>query len=255
MTADPTTTSPGLAAAEPATAILGPRVLVRDMTPADAEAVSRLADRLVGQGYYPTALVLEYLARGATAAGPLASVAVLPPASPALRDATEPAVPALAEAICTADGAALVGFRFAFAPGRWEEGRGDGLTPDRWPAGLDQTAYFQSCFVDDAVMGQGVGRRLAARTLDRLRAVGARAVVAHSWKESPHGSSRRYLTRLGFRAVAEHVDYWSGIDYVCKLDGAPCRCTAIEMVLDLGPTAPPGPEPGLTPSESERASP
>ena len=112
-----------------------------------------------------------------------------------------------------------------------------------WPAPLSETAYFQSCFVDPARMGQGIGRRLAHRALADLKAAGARAVVAHSWKESPHGSPLRYLNRLGFDAVAEHLEYWANVDYSCARDGRPCRCTAIEVVLDLctweGPRASP----------------
>ena len=88
-------------------------------------------------------------------------------------------------------------------------------------------------------MAQDVGARaLDGAEADHLaladlKASGARAVVAHSWKESPHGSSLRYLTRLGFEAVAEHPEYWVDVDYTCALDGKPCRCTAIEVVLDL----------------------
>ena len=76
---------------------------------------------------------------------------------------------------------------------------------------------------------------MARASLADLARLGARGVVTHSWKESPRGSSRRYLERLDFRVVAEHADYWINVDYTCSLDGRPCRCTALEMVRTLTP--------------------
>ena len=104
---------------------------------------------------------------------------------------------------------------------------------------MADTAYFQSCFVDDRCMGKGIGRRLAWLAMDDLKRTGTRAVVAHSWKESPHGSSLRYLTRLGFQAVSEHLEYWKEVDYICRRCGQPCLCTAIEVVMDLEAWEPP----------------
>ena len=180
---------------------------LRTMQPGDSEAVSALADVLVGSGYYPPSLVDEYRIRSTDGDHVQSWVAV--------------------------DGEEIVAFRFTFPPGRWSEGRGKGLSPEDWPVGLEKAAYFQSCFVSESYMGHGIGRRLAAASLEALRAHGTGMVVAHCWKESPHNSSFRYLTRLGFQPVTEHPLYWVDVDYVCKLDGQPCRCTAIEMILDL----------------------
>lgn len=181
---------------------------LRAMTLADAEAVSHLADRLAGLDYYPPDLVRAYVDRATTATATTAYVAEL-------------------------DGR-MVAFRFAFPPGRWSAGRGRGLSPALWPHPLGATAYFQSCFVDPACTGHGLGGALAQLALDDLRSLGARAVVAHSWKESPHDSSRRYLSRLGFVEVGEHPGYWAEVDYLCSgCRTRPCTCTALEMVLDL----------------------
>lgn len=178
------------------------------MTPPDAPAVAALALAVIGPGYYPAETVLEYLAKSTTPEGTAVShVAFV--------------------------GERLVGFRFALPPGAWESGRGRGLHPERWPAPLERCGYFQSSYLDPAFMGRGIGRRLAERALRDLKAIGALAVVTHSWKESPHNSSFRYLSRLGFEVVAEIPDYWMDVDYTCVLDGRPCRCTAIEMVLGL----------------------
>ena len=182
------------------------------MRPEDAPAVSALADRLIGQDYYPADRVEADLARSTVDGVALCYVAE------------------------TDDG--LVGFRLTFPPGRWSAGRGGGkgLTPGRWPAPIEQAGYFQSCFIDPAMTGRGLGRRLGLRALDDLRRCGARLAVAHSWKESPHGSSMRYLARLGFTPIAEHPHYWAEVDYLCS--GCwlkPCICTAVEMVRPLDP--------------------
>ncbi len=126
-----------------------------------------------------------------------------------------------------------VGFRFTCSPGNWEHGRGIGLSPQKWKFPLSETAYFQSCFVASSVMGQGVGRQLSHAALDALRQTNVPQVVAHSWKESPHQSSFRYLSKLGFTTVVEYPRYWEQVDYICPRCGHPCLCTAIEMVLEL----------------------
>ena len=90
---------------------------------------------------------------------------------------------------------------------------------------------------------------MARWALDDLRASGAGFVLTHSWKESPHGSSRRYLEKLGFRVVAEHVDYWAEVDYVCRRDGKPCRCTALRN--SRGIRTPPEVRPSLDRREAK----
>ncbi|MEC9073014.1 MAG: GNAT family N-acetyltransferase [Myxococcota bacterium] len=189
-------------------------IRIRRMEEADVDGVSLLADRLVGSSYYTPDLVREYRRRSSAGHDVFSYVAE------------------------TTDGE-LVAFRFVLPAGRWSGGRGKGLSPERWPADLSDTAYFQSCFVDDRCMGKGIGRRLAWQAMDDLKRAGTRAVVAHSWKESPHGSSLRYLTRLGFQPVAEHLEYWKEVDYVCRRCGEPCLCTAIEVVMDLEAWEPP----------------
>jgi ribosomal protein S18 acetylase RimI-like enzyme len=178
------------------------------MVPADADAIQGLADRVIGPGYYPRATVLDYLERSTAKDGSV--------------------VAHVAHA-----GERLIGFRFALPPGNWDGGRGAGLFPDRWPAPVARSGYFQSAFLDPEFTGRGVGKRMARRALDDLAALGAEGVVTHSWKESPHNSSARYLTALGFEVVAEIPEYWRDVDYTCVLDGKPCLCTALEMVRAL----------------------
>ena len=125
------------------------------------------------------------------------------------------------------------GMRITFPPGHWQRGKGRGLAPERWGVELKDTAYFQSLFIDPSLTGQGWGTRLSRQAIQILLKVGAKAVVTHSWKESPHDSSRRYLCGLGFSSVASHPGYWNEVAFSCSRCGRPCACTAEEMILKL----------------------
>lgn len=186
---------------------------VRALRSADIPRVVALADRLIGRGYWTVEALAEALAAAT-----------------------------VDDVVCChlaqdAEGE-LLGFRLAQPPGAWSSGRGAALAADQWPFDLERAAYFQSAWVAPRARGLGVGAAMAWAAIADLRRLGAAGVVTHSWKESPQGSSRRYLERLGFVAVAEHRDYWIDVDYTCSRDGRPCRCTAIEMVLPLDSEAP-----------------
>lgn len=128
----------------------------------------------------------------------------------------------------------IVGVRFTYAPGRWSHGKGKGLNPSLWPRAFADTAYFQSLFLDERLQGQGWGVKLSLASIERLRAIGARGIVCHSWKESPGGSSSKYLEKMGFKVIAEHPLYWSEVDYNCtRCLKPPCQCTAVEMYLEI----------------------
>lgn len=125
------------------------------------------------------------------------------------------------------------GIRITYPPGCWNHGKGKGLSPELWKIPQEETAYFQSLFIDPALTGQGWGKKLSMRSLESLRSLKARAVVCHSWKESPNDSSGRYLRALGFEVVATHPLYWKDVDYICTRCGKPCLCTAEEMIKHL----------------------
>lgn len=128
----------------------------------------------------------------------------------------------------------IKGIRITFPPSGWETGKGKGLSPELWPYPLSETAYFQSLFIDPDCTGKGYGRELSLKSIEALKKLGTKGVVCHSWKESPHNSSIKYLKRLGFKSVKEHLEYWKEVDYICtKCQKKPCLCTAEEMYLEL----------------------
>lgn len=128
----------------------------------------------------------------------------------------------------------IKGLRITFPPGKWDKGKGEGLSPDLWPHSIEETAYFQSLFIAPELTGQGLGKELSTKSIEALRAAGAKGIVCHSWKQSPHDSSGRYLKKLGFKWVKEHPEYWKNVDYLCtRCKVKPCLCTADEMYMEL----------------------
>lgn len=181
-------------------------MMIREFLSHDVARVKAFADTAVGEGYYTEAELTEIQKRSIAKTGEICSFLLVD-------EKTDQ----------------VVGFRLAYPPGNWDHGKGQKLRPDLWPTSLSETAYFQSLFIASELQGHGWGPRLAEKSLAVFKALGAKGVVAHSWKESPNNSSFRYLKDLGFNEVIEHPLYWFDVQYKCTRDGFPCRCTAIEM--------------------------
>jgi ribosomal protein S18 acetylase RimI-like enzyme len=182
---------------------------IRPLLMSDLEALHRFTDREIGAGYYSFAEIEEVFEKSR------------------LRDVMHSLV------LIDEDGT-IAGMRITYPPGKWSQGKGSGLHPEKWPYPLEQTAYFQSLFLASSLQGQGWGGRMSRAALAILRLEGTKGVVCHSWKESPHGSSTRYLQKLGFALIAEHPQYWKNVPYLCtRCLTPPCLCTAQEMYLDL----------------------
>jgi GNAT superfamily N-acetyltransferase len=130
------------------------------------------------------------------------------------------------------DDEGLQGIRLTFPPGQWiDRDSRQPLHSELWKVPLSQAGYFQSLFIAKKCQGQGWGQRLSMASIENLKKLGARAVICHSWDESPGNSSRKYLDSLGFEPVISIPNYWKCIDYECTRCGKPCLCTATEMVF------------------------
>ncbi len=182
---------------------------IRPLLAADLEAVRRFTDREIGGNYFSASELNEIYERSGRA-GVMYSLVLVD------------------------ERGEIYGVRITYPPGNWQKGKGQGLTPERWPHALEETGYFQSIFLSSALSGQGWGGRLSHESLVRLRKAAAKGVVCHSWKESPNNSSFRYLQKLGFVLIAEYPSYWQNVPYNCtRCLKPPCQCTAQEMYLDL----------------------
>lgn len=181
-------------------------LIIRPFLESDISLVKLFADQAIGQNYYSEVELLEKQ-KQSIADNQLISSFVL-------YDQNENSVK---------------GIRLAFPPGRWSEGKGAKLRSDLWPYSIKETGYFQSLFLSQEVQGQGWGPKLSEESLKVFKKLGAKGIATHSWKESPNNSSVKYLTKMGFKPIIEHKNYWIDVDYVCTYDGKPCYCTAIEM--------------------------
>ncbi len=139
--------------------------------------------------------------------------------------------------LCTSyvarESGSIIGVRITFPPGKWTKGRGNGLSPKLWKVPIESVGYFQSLFLNKEARGKGLGVQLSLKSIESLKALETKAVVCHSWVESPGNSSRKYLKKLGFETVKTYERYWFDVDYTCPRCGKPCTCTAEEMILYL----------------------
>lgn len=129
----------------------------------------------------------------------------------------------------------LKGIRLCFPPGKWiEKTERKKIKPELWKVPEDSVGYFKSLFIADSHRGGGWGPQLSKQAIESLRKLGAKAIITHSWKESPDNSSVRYLQKMGFQIVGEHPLFWKDLDYDCtRCLKPPCQCTAIEMIYYL----------------------
>ncbi|MCB0376951.1 MAG: GNAT family N-acetyltransferase [Bdellovibrionales bacterium] len=181
--------------------------IIRDLKKGDIPAVKDFTDHSIGKGYFTLDEVQDLYQRS-------------------MKDGI------MCSQVLIEDGK-ILGVRITLPPGHWQSGKGQGLNEAKWAHPKKDTAYFQSLFIDLQHTGQGWGKKLSLRSIDRLKELGALGVLCHSWKESPHNSSRRYLESIGFRWIADHPMYWHEVNYQCTRCGQPCVCTAQEMYLDI----------------------
>lgn len=129
------------------------------------------------------------------------------------------------------------GMRLTLGPGQWLddfEDRPLGVR-QRFPR-YEKLAYFKTIYVDSDLTGQGLGGQLSRKSLEFLKSTDCLGVVTHSVINfSPHGSSEKYLKKLGFVPLVDHPSYWKHIPnlhcHIC--DSEPCACDAREMLLDF----------------------
>jgi ribosomal protein S18 acetylase RimI-like enzyme len=184
------------------------KMIIRPLVESDLSEILQFADKNVGLGYFSMTELLE-IYKKSLKDGKMCSLVL-------------------------SDGNEIQGMRLSYPPGNWQHGKGHGLSPQKWPRPLSETAYFQSLFLAPPVQAQGWGGRLSRAAMQVLKEVGAKGIVCHAWKESPHNSSVRYLEGIGFQRMAEYPKYWRDVQYNCtRCKRPPCQCTAVEMYLEL----------------------
>ncbi|MDC1174312.1 GNAT family N-acetyltransferase [Bacteriovoracaceae bacterium] len=127
----------------------------------------------------------------------------------------------------------LAGVRLTFAPGIWTK-KARGISPSNWNVKTEQVAYFKSLFIAEKFQKNGLGKKLSNLSIEKIKEMKGSAIVCHSWLESPHNSSQRYLQKMGFEEIKNHEKFWYPIDYECtRCSPERCICTACEMIKYL----------------------
>ncbi|MBZ9610986.1 GNAT family N-acetyltransferase [Rheinheimera maricola] len=131
----------------------------------------------------------------------------------------------------------VVGYRLSFAAGQWQAD--NWCTEQLWPVPLAQMAYFKSVGVCPSQRGKGIASQLLKTSVAALQQQGAKAGLAHIWRESPGNAAERYFSYAGARLIKIHPDRWrhlsETVGYICPRCGELCRCSAAEMALLFSP--------------------
>jgi GNAT superfamily N-acetyltransferase len=131
----------------------------------------------------------------------------------------------------------VLGYRLSFAAGQWQPDQW--CSQSLWPVTADNMAYFKSVGVAADKRGKGIASALLQTSVAALRRQGARAGLAHIWRESPGNAAQRYFSYAGATLVKVPPDRWRALSettgYHCPRCGTLCRCSAAEMVLQFSP--------------------
>lgn len=128
----------------------------------------------------------------------------------------------------------LAAIRLSYAPGLWPEKLMKKCSPRLWKVSEQEAGYFKSLFIHGDYQGKGLGSKLSEMSVKKMQQQGAKAVVCHSWLESPGNSSQKYLLKFGMEVVVDHPNFWEDVDYLCSgCEVKPCICTAREMIKYL----------------------
>ena len=130
------------------------------------------------------------------------------------------------------DGETLVGFRITYAAENWDIDKW--CSPEKWQVPPESVCYFKCNTVDESYRGFGIGSKLLKLSIAAAVKQGAKAGIAHLWKQSPGNSAVKYFTKCGGELVQSHPDKWredalNGYD--CILCGFDCHCEAAEMII------------------------
>ncbi|RJY15040.1 GNAT family N-acetyltransferase [Parashewanella spongiae] len=129
----------------------------------------------------------------------------------------------------------LLGFRLTYAADKWSIDKWCSIA--QWGIKPELVCYFKCNTVAENARGKGLGGLLLSKSIEAARQQGAKAGLAHLWKQSPQNSAVRYFTKAGGKLIKEHQERWSWENmsrhYNCILCAGDCRCTACEMLLNF----------------------
>jgi len=128
----------------------------------------------------------------------------------------------------------VVGFRITYAPQMWDIDKW--CTPSKWGFPEETVSYFKCNTVNENYRGYGIGGKLLMLSKEACLKQGAKAGIAHLWRQSPGNSAVKYFTKCGGTLVKDHPDRWYDLTlegYECPVCDHLCHCIAAEMILDF----------------------
>ena len=183
-------------------------MLIRNLTSGDYAAVVQLANAIHGDNYLDVDSLKQMHKQGIKANTDACFVAL-------------------------DDNEQIVGYRISFAAGQWIQD--EWCSVELWPFAADDMAYFKSVGVLSEMRGKGIASALLQHSIEALKQQGAKAGLAHIWRESPGNAAERYFSYAGAKLIKVHPDRWrhlsETIGYCCPRCGELCRCSAAEMIL------------------------
>ena len=127
----------------------------------------------------------------------------------------------------------VVGFRLTFAHSQWQVD--NWCTPSLWQLDADKVCYLKCNTVSPDMQGTGIGSALLKKSIERAKAQGAQAGLAHIWLASPGNSAFKYFSKNGGELIKKHPNKWRYISihegYDCPVCDGYCECEGAEMLL------------------------
>lgn len=129
----------------------------------------------------------------------------------------------------------VLGYRISFAAGQWQADKW--CSQNLWPVAIADMAYFKSIAVCEKQRGKRIASTLLAKSVAVLKQQGAKAGLAHIWRECPGNAAERYFSQAGGNVLAIHPQRWrhlsETVGYDCPICENVCLCSAAEMLLQF----------------------
>lgn len=187
-------------------------VIYRDYQPQDSNPIIEIGDEVLGRGYITVDEIDECYKEKSRAKGNVNFF------------------------VAELDGK-IAGFSWAYRPGLFPSGP---FAKGLWPVDESEVAYIATMGVKREFGRRGIGTELLRRLHKRAREQGAKALVSHSWIESPGNASTKLVNKSKFTPLKIHYRLWykktwyessEDISICRRCILPPCRCSALEVML------------------------
>lgn len=129
----------------------------------------------------------------------------------------------------------IVGFLFAFAPGKWKPD--EFCSVKDWPEKAENAAYIELIGVLPSFQRNMIATSLLKKSIQISINQGAEFIVSHIWVNSPGLAALKLFKKFGAREIKLYKKRWfSGslnTSRKCAICSNPCRCDSLEIIIKL----------------------